>query len=49
MREIIVLACSQCKRRNYTQTRNKRTHPAKLEIKKFCNFCRKRVLHKEVK
>jgi large subunit ribosomal protein L33 len=49
MREIITLACSECKRRNYTQTRNKKTKTDKLEIKKYCKFCRKHTLHKETK
>ena len=25
MREIVILACSECKRRNYTTTKNKKT------------------------
>ena len=48
-RELITLACSGCKRRNYTSTRNKKTSPNRLELKKFCPFERKRTLHKEVK
>ena len=47
--EIIALACSECKRRNYTTTRNKRTMANRLEIVKFCPTERKRTLHKEVK
>ncbi|RFT15934.1 MAG: LSU ribosomal protein L33p [Candidatus Saccharicenans subterraneus] len=49
MREIITLQCSDCKRRNYTTTRNKKKQTERLEIKKFCPFCRKHTLHKEVK
>ena len=49
MREIITLACSVCKRRNYTQTRNKKTKTSKLEVKKYCKFCKKHTLHKETK
>jgi len=49
MREIIILQCSDCKRRNYTTTRNKKKQTERLEIKKFCPFCRKHTLHKEVK
>ncbi|MBM3252892.1 MAG: 50S ribosomal protein L33 [Candidatus Omnitrophica bacterium] len=49
MRELITLACSICKRRNYTTTKNKKTNPDKLEFKKYCRFCRKHTLHKEVK
>ncbi len=49
MREIITLACTECKRRNYTQTKNKRTHSEKLEVKKYCKYCRKHTKHKETK
>jgi large subunit ribosomal protein L33 len=49
MRDIITLACSDCKRRNYTTTRNKRETPEKLQLKKFCRWCRAHTLHKETK
>jgi large subunit ribosomal protein L33 len=49
MREIISLACSECRRRNYSTTRNKKKTPDRLEIKKYCRFCRKHLLHKESK
>ncbi|MFA4926026.1 MAG: 50S ribosomal protein L33 [Candidatus Aminicenantales bacterium] len=49
MREIIVLQCSDCKHRNYSTTRNKKTQTERLELKKFCPACRKHTLHKEVK
>jgi large subunit ribosomal protein L33 len=48
-REQVVLACSECKRRNYTTTRNKKTQTNRLEITKFCRAERKRTLHKEVR
>ncbi|HEX9638908.1 MAG TPA: 50S ribosomal protein L33 [Acidobacteriota bacterium] len=49
MRDIVTLACSDCKRRNYTTTRNKRTKPEKMQLKKFCRWCRSHTLHKETK
>jgi large subunit ribosomal protein L33 len=49
MRDIISLACSQCQRRNYSLTKNKRTHPDRMSVKKFCKFCRKHTDHKESK
>jgi len=49
MRSIITLACGECKRRNYSTTKNKRTTPDKLELKKYCRFCRKHTAHKETK
>ncbi|MBN2298717.1 MAG: 50S ribosomal protein L33 [Deltaproteobacteria bacterium] len=49
MRDNITLACSDCKRRNYMSTRNKKKTTDKLEIKKYCPFCRVHTLHKETK
>ena len=49
MRDIITLACVDCKNRNYTTTKNKKTTPDKLELKKFCSACRKHTAHKETK
>lgn len=49
MRELITLACSDCKRRNYNSTRDKKKNTTKLEIKKYCKWCRKHTLHKETK
>ena len=40
-REIITLQCTECKRRNYTTTKNKKTMTEKLELKKFCRHDRK--------
>ncbi|MCB5245553.1 MAG: 50S ribosomal protein L33 [Candidatus Cloacimonadaceae bacterium] len=47
MRDIIILACEECKNRNYTTTRNKRKHPERLAIKKYCPTCRKHTVHKQ--
>ena len=49
MQEIISLACSACKRKNYTTMKNKKTNTDKLERSKFCRFCRKHTPHKEGK
>ena len=48
-RELVTLACTECKRRNYTTTKNKRTTPDRLELKKYCRFERKHTLHKETR
>ena len=48
-RDLAILACTECKRRNYTTTRNKRTQPNRLEIKKYCPAERKHTLHRESK
>ena len=47
MRDIVTLACEECKERNYTTTKNKRTHPDRLLHKKYCRRCRKHTPHKE--
>jgi large subunit ribosomal protein L33 len=49
MRDIINLACTDCKRKNYTTTKNKKTKPDKLQFKKYCSFCRCHTVHKETK
>ena len=49
MREIITLQCGDCKNRNYTTTKNKKTTTERLEFSKFCPRCRKHQAHKEIK
>jgi large subunit ribosomal protein L33 len=49
MRDIVILACSECKNRNYTTTKNKKTTTGKLEFRKFCKHCRIHTVHKETK
>jgi large subunit ribosomal protein L33 len=49
VQEIITLACEGCKRRNYTTTKNKKTNTDRLELKKYCRFCRKHTPHKEIR
>ena len=46
---IVTLECKECKERNYSKTKNKRTTPDKLEFSKYCSRCRKHQLHKETK
>ena len=49
MRETIILACTECKRRNYNTEKNKKNDPERKEFKKFCKFCNKHTVHKETK
>ncbi|MEK7263554.1 MAG: 50S ribosomal protein L33 [Bacteroidota bacterium] len=49
MRDIITLECTECKRRNYSTTKNKKLHSGRVEHKKYCQWCNKRVVHKETK
>lgn len=49
MRVGITLECTECKRRNYTTNKNKKNNKERLEIKKYCPFCKTHTLHKETK
>lgn len=49
MREKVILACTECKNRNYMTTKNKKTTTGKLEFMKYCSTDRKHTLHKETK
>ena len=49
VRTKITLACTECKQRNYNMTKDKKTHPERMETKKYCRFCKKHTNHKETK
>ena len=49
MRVKITLACQDCKQRNYNMTKDKKTHPDRMETKKYCRFCKAHTVHKETK
>ncbi len=49
MRVKITLACTECKQRNYNTMKNKKNDPDRLEMHKYCRFCKKHTLHKETK
>ena len=46
---MVVLACEDCKERNYTTVKNKKNTTEKLELNKFCKWCNKQTVHKEKK
>jgi len=50
-RIVITMACTECRARNYTTSKNRIKHPNRLELKKFCarQACRKHTLHREAK
>ncbi|GAC1436220.1 MAG: 50S ribosomal protein L33 [Ktedonobacteraceae bacterium] len=48
-RIVVTLACTTCKSRNYTTSKNKKNNPERLEFKKFCNTCRVHAPHRETK
>ncbi len=47
--ELIALVCTETGLRNYTTTKNRKNHPDKLELMKFCPKLRKYTLHREGK
>lgn len=49
MRNLITLACTKCKQRNYQTNKNKKNDPDRIELNKYCKFCKKHTLHKETK
>ncbi|RCW40308.1 MULTISPECIES: 50S ribosomal protein L33 [unclassified Halanaerobium] len=49
MREIITLECTECKNRNYSTKKNKSNTRDRLELKKYCKFCKEHTLHRETK
>ena len=36
-------------RKNYNTTKNKKNNPDRLELKKYCRFCKKHTVHRETK
>lgn len=49
VRENIIYRCSVCGEENYIGTKNKRLHPDRVEIQKYCPRCNKKTMHKEKK
>ena len=49
MRNLITFACTECKQRNYQTNKNKKNDPDRIELNKYCKFCKKHTLHKETK
>lgn len=48
-REVIYLACTECRERTYTTTKNKKNDPQRLELSKYCPRCRTHRMHRETK
>ncbi len=48
-RLVVTLACSECKNRNYTTEKNKKNDTARMELKKYCRYCRQHTAHRETK
>ncbi len=48
-RIVVTLACTTCKSRNYTTSKNKKNNPERLELRKYCKTCRVHAPHRETK
>ena len=49
MRVNILLACTECKRRNYATVKNKKNTTGRVELKKCCPWCRTDTVHRETR
>lgn len=49
MRVIVTLACTDTGDRNYTTSKNKRTHPGRLELRKYSPRLKRMTLHRETR
>lgn len=49
VRPKITLACVDCKERNYITRKNRRNHPDRLEMKKFCPRDGRHTVHRETR
>ena len=49
MRVQVILACTETKLRHNTKTKNKKTHPERLEMMKYNPVLKRHTLYKETK
>jgi large subunit ribosomal protein L33 len=45
----ITLACTVCKHRNYTTTKNRNNQRERLELRKYCTWCNAHRPHRETR
>lgn len=57
-RLLITLECVECRLNTnkrsagvsrYTTQKNRRNNPERIELKKYCRYCNKSLIHKEIK
>ena len=48
-RQIITLQCTDCRERNYSTVKNRRSHTTRMELRKYCGRCRTHQVHREVR
>ncbi len=47
--QLFKLACTKCDRINYWSRKNKKLVTKKIELKKYCRWCKAHTKHKEAK
>ncbi|QBI20436.1 50S ribosomal protein L33 [Egibacter rhizosphaerae] len=45
----VTLACTECRERNYTTTKNRHKQRERLEMRKHCPRCKQHRPHRETK
>ncbi len=46
---VVNLACTDCRERTYTTSKNRRNDSGRMELSKFCPRCREHKLHRETR
>lgn len=49
MLDNIIMVCTECKMENYISKKNKKNHPDRIDLKKYCPKCNKSTVHREKK
>jgi len=49
IRRVVALACTVCKKRNYNTSKNTKTFTERIQLQKYCPYCKAKTLHKEEK
>ncbi len=49
VRIAVTLACEECTRRNYQTTKSRRNTPDRIEMRKYCKWCKEHTAHKETR
>ncbi len=47
--QLFKLACAKCNRINYWSRKNRKLVTRKIELKKYCKWCKAHTKHKEAK
>jgi large subunit ribosomal protein L33 len=45
----LILACSECQARNYSETINQKNHDDRIERRKYCPSCARHTIHRETR